>query len=489
MLFSGQISRQQRKNTIYRSPWQYSSEEIQSLTTLTKSQFFDFVLAVHPCVHSNRHELRCFSACLLFLRKMAKNPSFKSLATDFVITEMTAINLFYKICVYYFKNCINIPLIINGNGVVNNAEVDKLLENAYNSTQPFFSELVRRFHDPSDRGRLPILINCDATYLDTTTSGDLEMQKYLYYDPRSGHCVKLVNITNMSGKFLGVLPLASSQSPASGDGYLTATYVNLMDRENGRINNYLRAILRGNSRFFVILVCDAGFVMTARNAPSQLRNVDNLVDICNQEHCVLLHTSSNHHTYHLSLDSNGEIVKVPVDPNLLTHSENVVRLTRMARKPEEQAHSGLKGSWQITNAKKMRNTFFDPFSSGELNKFGLDRSWANVSKMSYIAYVACSLYNSYHAGFRMRFLDDAEQIVAAQQFVHRLFLENPFNYPHLFPIQLDKRDRQWNQVTVAELQTNDILNFPKLTVAELNPTAIQLCGGTHALSKCDNDSR
>ena len=38
---------------------------------------------------------------------------------------------------------------------------------------------------------------------------------------------------------------------------------------------------------------------------------------------------------------------------------------------------------------------------------------------------------------------------------------------------------------MAELQTNDILNFPKLTVAELNPTAIQLCGGTHALSKCD----
>ena len=60
----------------------------------------------------------------------------------------------------------------------------------------------------------------------------------------------------------------------------------------------MRALLRGNESYFVILVCDAGFVMDVPNAPMEARDCINLDTICQQEHCVLLHTSNKHYKYH-----------------------------------------------------------------------------------------------------------------------------------------------------------------------------------------------
>ena len=72
----------------------------------------------------------------------------------------------------------------------------------------------------------------------------------------------------------------------------------------------MRSILRGNDRYFVILVSDAGFVVSVPNAPVQARG-PTLADVCEQEHAVLLHTSTSHEKFHLEITSQGSIRKVP----------------------------------------------------------------------------------------------------------------------------------------------------------------------------------
>ena len=58
----------------------------------------------------------------------------------------------------------------------------------------FYKDLVKDFEDPSGYGRIPVILNFDGTYFDIQRSSDLELQKYLYYTPRSGHTVKFLSL-------------------------------------------------------------------------------------------------------------------------------------------------------------------------------------------------------------------------------------------------------------------------------------------------------
>ena len=204
---------------------------------------------------------------------------------------------------YQYRTNSNIPTVLQ-NGVTNDEELNKLLHNSYQSTPPFFRDLVARFEDPSGRGRLPVVLNIDATYFDIQGSEDIEFQKHMYYRPRSGHTVKVLNFSDLSSKFVGLLPVASSQSPSSGDGLLISKHIELQDStESGK---YVRFILRGNDTYFVIVVTDAGFVTDVPHAPVQARG-PSLADVCLQEHAVLLHTSAKHEKFHLELSPTGSI--------------------------------------------------------------------------------------------------------------------------------------------------------------------------------------
>ena len=115
----------------------------------------------------------------------------------------------------YIHNCIAPCLLYNGDTV--QEEVNKLLEGAFSRTPLFYKKLVEDFEDPSPSGFdcLPVVLNLDGTYFDIQRSSDLELQKYLYYTPRSGHTVKFLNFTYLSPKFIAFLPVATSQSPSS----------------------------------------------------------------------------------------------------------------------------------------------------------------------------------------------------------------------------------------------------------------------------------
>ena len=458
---------QRSRQTRFRSPWQFSSSDLEHHIHMRKAQFFDFVLKMSTTLRTTRRaqDLNIFSMCLLYLRKLTKNTPFSVLATDFALSNHRAASkIFRRVLCNDFKTNTAIPAVIDAQDNINQHEIDLLLQQAYDHMPVFFKELVRDFHDPSGNNRTGVLICSDATYLDVTNSMDLELQKYLYYLPLSGHTVKLITITSMIGKFLSVLPLCSSQSPSSGDAYLMATFLRFQG-----VNNYLKAILRGNGRFFCILVVDSGYVVVAPNMPQQLQNIPSVVDICRECHCVLLHPSARHYPYHFERNSSNKIVKCPRNDALKTLTENVIRFTRMLRKQCEQSHAGVKQMCQILDCKKLPLTFLQPFSRQQLRKYGI-QTFINSPKLAFIVIACLSFYNTYHPGFEISFMDQNESIVAAQMFLRRLFIENPLSYDIWDGIRFTtSRDNDWSEVTVGQLKQNNILGFPQLAPNEINP--------------------
>ena len=153
---------------------------------------------------------------------------------------------------YQFKTNNNIPTLIH-RGTVNQQELDKMLNEAFQRTPPFFKSLLN-IEDPTGRGRTPVGINIDSTYIDIEGSGDNDLQKSMYYSPRAGHTAKFMNLTDLSSKIVGLIPIASSQSPSSGDGLLLSKHIELEDASDSA--GYMRTLFSGNHQYFVVLVTD-----------------------------------------------------------------------------------------------------------------------------------------------------------------------------------------------------------------------------------------
>ena len=451
---------------------------------MTKAQFWDFVSMVQGA-QTRCHELNIFAESLLFLIKMAKNPSFEELSTLFALqNNIHASDVFKRILTFYFKNCTNLPAIYDSSGNLNAAEKRRLYEIAYADTQsqPFYQTLIDAFEDPhpNHHRQMAAALCLDATYIGGQQSQDVEHQKSSYYAPRSGNVTKLLTLTTLKGKFVAALPLSESITPTCGDGNLVSIFSSL--------SPYLRDILSGDDVYFVMVITDAGLVVVLRNNPLVLRNVPQLPEICAEVHALLLHTSDNHHTYHFERTPDGKLRKIPrIDDQLLTLSENCVNLTRKLRKSNEQAHAGVKQKNKILMAYKLPNSYLLPFTERQRIKFGLDDSFFNVSKLSYIAICAISLYNRYHPGYPLTFMDPAEQVFAARQCLDRLFVENPLLHPIWdFPFT-GVAAQHWNEVTIGDLAVpeTDVLHFPQLHPDLINPVAVEVTGGLNALTTCD----
>ena len=106
----------------------------------------------------------------------------------------------------------------------------------------------------------------------------LELMKYLFYSPRSRHTIKYLNFTNLGPKFVAVVPIASSQSPSSGDHHLLQRYMDLQ-QNNVHSENYVKTLLGGNNDYFVILITDSGFCTNLRNKPREVQNCQSLAEV------------------------------------------------------------------------------------------------------------------------------------------------------------------------------------------------------------------
>merc|ERR1712155_320284 len=117
-------------------------------------------------------------------------------------------------------------------------------EFAHNNTPDYYRRLVQDLEDPTGRQRIAVLLSLDATYYFTQGSADLVQFKELFCSFKSHHIIKLINITDMKGKFLALIPLATSQSPASGDHHLVQRFSQMEDNYPNQVN-YLRTLLEG----------------------------------------------------------------------------------------------------------------------------------------------------------------------------------------------------------------------------------------------------
>ena len=86
-------------------------------------------------------------------------------------------------------------------------------------------------------------------------------------------------------------------------------------------------------------------------------------------------------------------------------------------------------------------------------------------------------------------MDYAEQVRAANLFIRRLFLQNPLLHTNIWPIDFTAARSSgavWQELTFGTLDANDVFGFPKLDRELINPIALELISGPHALQRADS---
>ena len=359
---------------------------------------------------------------------------------------------------------------------------------------PLHRALAARIRDPTGRNRRCILINVDGSYIDIEGMSDIELQKFFFYPPRSGHVCKFLNFTTMDGKIVMLLPITTSHSPGSGDGFQVQRFVGLED--DGPSESSLRNLLRGDDQNFVCIVSDAGFVVRLRNQPTNINDCPNLSELCDQDDvkAVHLHTSTTFEGYILVMDQDGMFIKVKYDEldvtdlaSMKTKIENTIKFTRLLRMVQENIHASLKRTLAFFNAKKFNNKYLKPFAKAELKQYRFPPSHQHIPKLSVFIVVGCSILNEIHPGYRPLYLSEEDQGPMAECIIRRMPLENPLLYEEMWPLDFSvkKEGNGWQVVKVAILEyvNEDFLHFPLPLNDDFRKAAIFLVGGIHALLK------
>ena len=134
----------------------------------------------------------------------------------------------------------------------------------------------------------------------------------------------------------------------------------------------------------------------------------------------------------------------------------------------------------------LKNYCLLPLNPKQMVRFGLPDSYKYVPRLNYIAVVCCSLLNAYHPGFYPLAMDVVQQGRFANIIQRRIFLENTLLHPELWPISFTAArtaNSDWRELSFGDLAENDFLGFPQLDRDSINPIAIELVSGPHALKK------
>lgn len=474
-----------------RNPQEFLNWEYVDLCRMTKASFIELV---KTNIAVNGRLLSAFGETMLFTLKLVQDLSHRVLARLFGLpSHSTAIGIFHRILIHqYLHNC-NIPMILTPDGQVNHAEIEKMLTVLFEHMSPFYRRLADAIEDPTGQQRQGVFMNCDATYISCEGSEDVELQKLLYLTVKASHIIKWITFTSMRGKIVGILPALASQSPTCGDSYLMCMYINMLDEDQTR-ENIMRVLLRGNSRYFVCLITDAGFVIdsSVRNSPREIRGLPTLAQVCHEEGGVMLHTSGHFEPYKFKKLPNGKFRVVPDneddddssdDEESPTMKENRQKFSRIFRKAQEQQNSGWKHKFGMLDSKNVSSHLLLPLPPATTRRFGMPGSYDKIPRITMIMTVTCSLYNFIHPGYQLRYLRPEDEVPAADNLLHRLWVENPL-FNGVFAINFETVNASgWSKVTAG---TSSIIGFPTLTPDQINPVAIFLMSGPHALFKADS---
>ena len=182
----GSLHIERRKMSPFCQSWQFKDDEIQVYTRMTKLDFFEFERSCRGST-LRKASLNMYAQALLFNIKLCHDLPFSVLGSLFSVDRTTAENVFYRIALHQFINNSNIPNILSPDGQVNAAEVDKMLQSAYNNMEPYYKELLKDVKDPSGRDRVGVALNVDGTYLGTTSSEDTGKKDIYIIIQSKGH--------------------------------------------------------------------------------------------------------------------------------------------------------------------------------------------------------------------------------------------------------------------------------------------------------------
>ena len=475
-----------RKISPFRFPWQFTDKEIQAHTRLNKIQFLDFA---EKCRNANlrQRELNLYSQCLMFKMKLSHSEITNAqLASYFSVSDKATRNIVLRMLMFNFLHRNNIPVIIRPDGTVNVQERNKLFEFAHNNTPAYFRRLVADLEDPTGRNRIAVLINMDGTYFYSQGSADIHHQKQVYCSFKSHHIIKFLNMTDMRGKFLAVIPLATSQSPASGDHHLVQRFSAIQDN-NIHQENYLRTILQGTDTHFCVPVVDAGFTTDLRNKPREVQNAPTFAELCQAEGAMLLHTSEVNETYVFRRNpANNKISKDYSNNPEITQVENRIKLTRCFRTVQEQIHASLKRRYAFLNSKFIPNSYLRPLSPAQMARFNVPESFRDVPLLTYYVVDCCIFLNAYHPGYDILYISPGDQTVAAERLLTRLFTVNPLLHD-IWPQDMNfasPTGGNWVNSTFRLFYGMNV--FPALQSHQVNPVATDLVSGPHALLKAQS---
>ena len=131
-----------RTQNFFLKPELVNDEIMISMLHITKQQFFDFVDRCQ-LAESRKSRLSGYSKAFLFRLKLAGNWSFYELACVFGISVRVTRRIFWRVTRKAYMNALALPNFLNPD-----LDVDGLLEDIYNTMDPYFQKLFKHFKDP-----------------------------------------------------------------------------------------------------------------------------------------------------------------------------------------------------------------------------------------------------------------------------------------------------------------------------------------------------
>ena len=420
----------------YLHPRLWSNNEIKTKFRISKAMFLDeFCLSLANASTQNArndHEAKCF----LFLIKMAGNPPFQDLASDFMITKTTACRWFLDVLFAHFLTCPHVPSLFNDENATE-AEIDSLLESVRDAESPYIKHIVSAFR--SADGRPVTLLNADYTALlmEGTSSEDFVKVQDMHSGLRGDKwAMYLSALVNGHGKVVAI-PSGGGigKSPRGGD---CAANSEVLTRElQQQTHMSLNKVLQGTRNNAVLLNTDLGFVekgsvnlqgnVTTTQRCEEL-GIPHIYPFRPRDKKMLRYQP--HPIHRLTIEANPD-----ADPILAANSS---RVSTSMRQSVEQLFS-MKNTWKILKG-RINQAFFRPLGASLCNHYmakhpsgsqDLGPDWWDVSLMFVIFASACGLENWFGAGYQRSTSRPVEQVRLAHSLLQRISLPNVLLDPDL----------------------------------------------------------
>ena len=127
------------------SPEKMSNEDIVGLIHITKEQFIRFNTKMCSNAISYKEDiLGMYSRTMLLRLRLASCWTQEEISCLFGIPETTGREIFWTMLKQYYENNVNIPNLLLKDNII-----EEVLEEAYNTMDPYFKELTKLLEDPA----------------------------------------------------------------------------------------------------------------------------------------------------------------------------------------------------------------------------------------------------------------------------------------------------------------------------------------------------